>query len=63
MPAILDKSAEEGHLALVRAFPLLSIRDESHLAEALVVIDRLADKTERSAAEAEHAWAILASHG
>jgi HTH-type transcriptional regulator / antitoxin HigA len=51
MPMILDASVEEEYLALVRAFPLVSIRDDEHLAEALAVVDRLVDKAERSAAE------------
>jgi HTH-type transcriptional regulator / antitoxin HigA len=49
MPAMLDEIAEEEYVALVRAFPLISIRDEAHLAEALAVIDRLTDLSQRSA--------------
>lgn len=51
MAMILDAAAEEEYLALVRAFPLLSIRDDAHLDEALSVIDRLIDRSERSEAE------------
>ena len=51
MPTILDKTTEDEYLSLVRAFPLLSIRDDAHLADALAVIDRLTDTVERSAAE------------
>ncbi len=51
MPVMLDKSAEEEYPALVRVFPLLSIRDDARLAEALTVIEGLMDKAERSAAE------------
>ena len=58
MPAILDTSTEEEYLALVRAFPLLSIRDDAYLAEALAVIDRLTDKAERSAAEEAYLEAL-----
>ena len=36
------------YLTLVRRFPLLSIRDDAHLTEALVVIDRLVEKRTRS---------------
>ncbi len=41
MPTILDLAAATEYLALVRAFPLVSIRDDTHLADALDVIDRL----------------------
>lgn len=40
------------YLALVRAFPLVSIRDDAHLDAAVTVIDGLIDKATRSAAEA-----------
>lgn len=46
-----NQAVEEEYLALVRAFPLLSICGEEHLSEALAVIDRLTDKPRRSAAE------------
>jgi HTH-type transcriptional regulator/antitoxin HigA len=58
MSAIQDKTTEEEYLALVRTFPLLSIRDDAHLAEALAVIDRLTDKAERSAAEEAYLAAL-----
>jgi HTH-type transcriptional regulator/antitoxin HigA len=58
MPAMLDKPAEEEYVALVRAFPLVSIRDDAHLAEALVVIDRLTALAERSAAEEAYLGAL-----
>jgi HTH-type transcriptional regulator/antitoxin HigA len=58
MPAILDKPTEEEYLALVRAFPLLSIRDDAHLAAALAVIDRLTGQAERSAAAAAYLAAL-----
>jgi HTH-type transcriptional regulator/antitoxin HigA len=58
MPAILDRTMEERYLALVRAFPLLSIRDADHLAEALRVIDRLVEQPERSAAEEAYLGAL-----
>jgi HTH-type transcriptional regulator / antitoxin HigA len=58
MPAILDKTTEGEYLALVRAFPLVSIRDDAHLAEALAVIDGLLDRPERSVAEEEYLRAL-----
>ena len=41
MTLILDKANEEEYLELVRAFPLMSIEDDTHLSAALGVIDRL----------------------
>ena len=58
MPIIMNHTVEEEYLALVRAFPLLSIRDEEHLTEALAVIDRLTDKLHRSAAEDAYLYAL-----
>ena len=58
MAAILDETTEEEYLALVRAFPLVSIRDEAHLAAALAVIDRLLDRPRRSTAEEEYLRAL-----
>ena len=58
MAAILDKTTEEEYLALVRAFPLVSIRDDAHLAEALGAIDRLLERPERSLAEEEYLRAL-----
>ena len=51
MTLILDKANEEEYLELVRAFPLMSIVDDTHLAAALAVIDRLVEKSDRSVAE------------
>jgi HTH-type transcriptional regulator/antitoxin HigA len=48
---LLEHAAMEAYLALVRAFPLLSIRDDAHLDEALAVIDRLIDNPDRTEAE------------
>jgi HTH-type transcriptional regulator/antitoxin HigA len=45
-PATLDE-----YLALVRAFPLLSIRDDEHLDDAMAMIDHLIDKPDRTEAE------------
>ena len=39
------------YLALIHTFPLISIRDDAHLAEALNVIDGLLDQPQRSEAE------------
>lgn len=58
MPTILDHDANEEYLALVRAFPLVSIRDDAHLARSLQVIDRLIEKPTRSAAEEEYLSAL-----
>ena len=53
MSTVLDKPTEKEYLALVRAFPLVSIRDDTHLAAALAVLDRLIDQPARApAAEA-----------
>jgi HTH-type transcriptional regulator/antitoxin HigA len=59
MPAMLDKTTEEEYVALVRAFPLLSIRGDEHLAEALAVIDRLTEKPERTQAEEAYLGALV----
>ena len=48
---MLDHPVEEEYLALVRAFPLISIRDDEHLIAALTVLDRLVEQPTRSAAE------------
>jgi len=58
MATILDKTTEEEYLTLVRAFPLVSIRDEVHLAEALAVIDQLLERPQRSTAEEEYLRAL-----
>ena len=58
MPGMLDETTAGEYIALVRAFPLLSIRDDAHLADALAVIDRLTDQTERSAAEEAYLAAL-----
>lgn len=50
-PRVLDRAAEEAYIALVRVFPLVSIRDEAHLAEALSIVDALIGKPERTLAE------------
>lgn len=51
MPKVLDRVTEEAYIALVRVFPLVSIRDEDHLTEALSIVDALIDKPERTPAE------------
>lgn len=48
--------ATDEYLALVRAFPLVSIRDAAHLDAAIQVIDRLIDKPENDRSEAEEAY-------
>lgn len=51
MTTTLDPAVEEGYLALVRAFPLVSLSGDDHLRAALDVIDRLTEKPDRSPAE------------
>jgi HTH-type transcriptional regulator/antitoxin HigA len=51
MTAIFSHATEEEYLALVRAFPLISIGDDERLSDALEVIDQLIEKRERSIAE------------
>jgi HTH-type transcriptional regulator / antitoxin HigA len=58
MAMMMDKVTEEQYLALVRAFPLVSIHNDAHLEEALAVIDRLLDIPERSTAEEEYLQAL-----
>lgn len=56
-PAIGGDGIDE-YLALVRAFPLVSIRDDIHLDAAVTVIDGLVDKTTRSVAEDAYLGAL-----
>src|SRR5678815_770657 len=58
MAMIMDNATEEQYLALVRAFPLVSIHNDAHLEEAVAVIDRLLDIPERSTAEEEYLQAL-----
>ena len=58
MATIMDTETERQYLALVRAFPLVSLHSDAHLKEALAVIDRLLDIPERSAAEEEYLRAL-----
>jgi HTH-type transcriptional regulator / antitoxin HigA len=51
---VTDQLTLEEYLTLVHAFPLISIRDDAHLAEALEVIDGLLERPERSVAEEEY---------
>ncbi|MDE3228343.1 MAG: helix-turn-helix domain-containing protein [Chloroflexota bacterium] len=55
---MLNPVAEEEYLALVRAFPLLSIRDDAHLAAALAVADKLLEQPTRSVAEEAYLSAL-----
>jgi len=41
----------EEYIALIHTFPLISIRDDAHLAEAINVIDGLLEQPQRSTAE------------
>ena len=54
----MDTETEEQYLALVRAFPLVSLHNDAHLSEALAVIDQLLDISERSTAEGEYLQAL-----
>lgn len=54
----MDKATEEQYIALVRAFPLVSIHSDAHLAEALAEIDRLLDISARPNAEEEYLRAL-----
>lgn len=47
----LEHGALDEYLALVRAFPLLSIRDDEHMGDAMAVIDHLIEKPDRTEAE------------
>lgn len=55
---IIGSDSIDAYLALVRAFPLVSIRDGAHLDRALEVIDRLVDKPERTDAEEAYLGAL-----
>jgi HTH-type transcriptional regulator/antitoxin HigA len=54
----MNKATEEQYLALVRAFPLVSIHNDAHLDEAIAVIDKLLDIPERTTAEEEYLQAL-----
>jgi HTH-type transcriptional regulator/antitoxin HigA len=54
----MNKATEEQYLALVRAFPLVSIRNDEHLDEAITVINKLLDIPDRSEAEEEYLMAL-----
>ena len=58
MATVLDPAVEEEYLRLVRAFPLVSIRDDAHLEAALDVIDRMTDLVERTPAEEAYLGAL-----
>jgi HTH-type transcriptional regulator/antitoxin HigA len=55
---ILDQATEEEYLTLVRAFPLVSIRDDAHLNAALETLDRLMEQATRSVAEEVYLGAL-----
>lgn len=42
MPNVTDRITKEEYVSLVRIFPLITIRDDAHLDEALTHITRLA---------------------
>lgn len=53
----MTPSSDE-YLALVRAFPLVSIHDDAHLDAAVSIIDRLVDKAAHSPAEEAYLGAL-----
>lgn len=55
---LLDQVAAEEYVTLVRAFPLVSIRDEAHLNAALELLDRLMAQATRSVAEEAYLGAL-----
>jgi HTH-type transcriptional regulator/antitoxin HigA len=55
--ATLGDAIDE-YVVLVRMFPLVHLRDDAHLDEAVAVIDRLVDQPERSAAEEAYLGAL-----
>lgn len=58
MAMLLDQVAAEEYMTLVRAFPLVSIRDEAHLSAALELLDRLMEQATRSVAEEAYLGAL-----
>jgi HTH-type transcriptional regulator / antitoxin HigA len=56
--SFMNTETERQYLALVRAFPLVSLHNDAHVKEALTVIDRLLDIPQRSAAEEEYLQAL-----
>lgn len=58
MAALLTPANEEEYLALVRAFPLVSIRDQTHLHESIMMLDRLLAHADRSVAEEVYLGAL-----
>ncbi len=58
MPARFSDADLADYLALCRAFPLLSIRDDAHLDEAISRIDALIDRDELSPGEQAYLEAL-----
>lgn len=58
MPATMLGDDIEEYLALVRAFPLVHIRDDAHLDEALAVFSLLFEKAGRTPAEEAYVMAL-----
>lgn len=58
MPATMLGDDIEEYLALVRAFPLVHIRDDAHLDEALAVFGPLFEKAGRTPAEEAYVMAL-----
>jgi HTH-type transcriptional regulator/antitoxin HigA len=55
---LLDQETKTEYLELVRAFPLMSIRDDEQLHEALEVVKRFIRKPQLSAAEETYVSAL-----
>lgn len=58
MSTLLDQETEREYVALVRAFPLVSIRDDAHLQAALSVLDLLVEQPQRAPAEEAYLGAL-----
>ncbi len=58
MSSVLDRATEEEYVALVQAFPLLSIRDTTYLDSALEVLDKLLAKAHRTTGEEAYLSAL-----
>src|SRR5947209_4400382 len=58
VPATMTGDDIEEYLRLVRAFPLVHIRDDAHLDEALAVFGPLFEKPARTAAEEAYVMAL-----
>lgn len=58
MRTLANSAIEHEYLELVRHFPLVSIQDDEHLAEAIEVIHQLLDKPTRTEADEAYLGAL-----